>query len=132
MNYRWGFCKVDDGYMVCEPPPAERLQAVRDMIAGKRNGVGVTTRRIAIVETSHYMGDEEAAKIAALLGAAPDYALLLAGIMSGFVDVSGPDVVVKGMYYVVDYDEFGCPILTDKLRAAIAPPRGQGRGSHSR
>lgn len=90
---------------------------------------------VASVELSDLDDEQDgtARANASLIAAAPDHALLLAAFSKGAVrwepfslntrfvkDTGKGELCVDGLRYVTALDAFGCPVLTDHLRAAVA------------
>lgn len=73
--------------------------------------------------------DEEDEANARLIAAAPDHATALRLIISGkarwepWDDVRG-EFCIGGLRYSTELDEFGCPVVTDHVRAVIAKAEG--------
>lgn len=108
-NWRWGISKAPGDPMVVEPPPEEIERKIRE------RDFPCTSRRICVVETSHYLKQEEALRIARLIAAAPK---LLAACKSAFNLVD--DEENKHIVHVSG--SFG---LWSDLRAAILEATGE-------
>jgi len=74
----------------------------------------------------HFKNGGEDGPDAQLLAASYDHAMLLAAVMSNAVGLMritstqiACDVTIGEKEYPIEYDPFGCPILTDELRAEL-------------
>jgi hypothetical protein len=78
-----------------------------------------------------HVGGEQAAANALLISAAPDHALVLRGIIGGWLrwepfqanDGHG-ELCFGGIRHLTRLDDFGCPLMTDNLRQRIAAEGG--------
>ncbi|ODT97433.1 MAG: hypothetical protein ABS82_00310 [Rhodanobacter sp. SCN 67-45] len=68
---------------------------------------------------------------ARLIAAAPDHAMIASALCSGaarwepFASGSGGEFCIGGLRHATNLDQFGVPVMTDGMRAAIAEATGE-------
>lgn len=61
---------------------------------------------------------------ARLIAAAPDHALIAAALCQGIARWEGSEFCIGGLRHSTKLDEFGVPVMTGGMRAAIAKATG--------
>lgn len=101
------------------------------MHAGWRKGEELFKNRFSVqVQHDRECPVEEAEAVARLIRAAPDHAMICSAMCAGagrwepFNSCSGGEFCINGFRHSTELDEFGCPIVTESIRAAILRAKG--------